>query len=79
MVFQEGRVIPHLVHTGGEATAEHRAWTERIDAAEKLWGAFGKKKRWMDRHRGATEEDWKKHDAEERERWIEEQRRNEGG
>jgi len=40
-----------------------------VDAAEKLWGAFGKKKAWMDKHPGATETDWLEYDRKRLDEW----------
>lgn len=47
-------------------------WMGKVERAEKTWGPFGRKKRFMDEHPGASEEDWKKYDREQYERWKQE-------
>jgi hypothetical protein len=44
-------------------------WLEKVDAAEKLWGRFGRKKEWMDAHPNATEAEWEAYDKERLEEW----------
>jgi len=68
-----------LINTGwtDEARAASLA-VRRAKAAEKLWGRFGKKKRWMDENPGATEADWERYDAQQRRERIERQQAEEG-
>jgi hypothetical protein len=67
------------VYVGGDSDKTNTEWLEKIRKAEKLWGRFGKKKRFFDKNPGATEEDWKKHDAEQLRKWIERKRAEERG
>jgi hypothetical protein len=46
-----------------------REWLDRVKAAEKEWGSFGKKKEWMDKHPEATESDWEAYDQKRLEEW----------
>jgi len=62
---------------GGESERKNAEWLEKVKAAEELWGRFGKKKRFFDKNPGATEGDWKKHDAEQLRKWIERKRAEE--
>jgi hypothetical protein len=52
--------------------AADEAYIERLDAAEKLWGPFGRKKRFMDENPGATEAQWEKYDRERLAEWKKE-------
>ena len=68
VVEDPGSLMSWPVYLGGEADERDRAWLKQVDAAEKLWGRFGKKKRWMDEHPGATDADW---EAEEKRQFRE--------
>jgi hypothetical protein len=52
-----------------ERRSEEPVWLREIEKAKKLWGRFGKKKRWMDKNPGATDEEWEKYDKKRYEEW----------
>jgi hypothetical protein len=63
---QELNLFPWQQEARSNIVRAHQAENK---AAEKLWGAFGKKKRWMDDHPGATDADWKAHDQKRYDEW----------
>lgn len=70
-------LAPMPVYVGGDSDKNNTEWLEKVAEAEKLWGRFGKKKRWMDKNPEATEADWQKHDAEQLREWIKRKREEE--